>query len=237
MQAWGLLFSQSHPSLHPSAGPKHHSLCIGISSYPAGCSLRNSIHDAEDMSSLLAKSGFQSTLLCDPSYEVLSEAVRSYASSLSAGDTSVVFISSHSAQEAGENYILPCDFGGQRSSLQHQAVAVMEGILLPLEKRGVALKVILLDVDGPHQYAEAPRGSIIGFSCSEGEVGLDGPRRNGFYTESLLRHLGTGMAISKVLETGTAEVLVVTEGRMKPWSSHQLSGEEGVILVPASAVE
>ncbi len=71
-----LSFPRIRLPLFPTASTKrHHALCIGIANYSADGSLKNPIHDAEDMSALLTKSGFQSTLLCDPSCDELCSAV------------------------------------------------------------------------------------------------------------------------------------------------------------------
>jgi hypothetical protein len=72
----------------------------------------------------------------------------------------------------------------------------------------------------------APKGTIIGFATSPGEVALDGTGRNGAYTGSLLQHIDTpDSSIETMFKRVRNTVAAATRGKQTSWEHTSLSGE------------
>ena len=72
-----------------------------------------------------------------------------------------------------------------------------------------------------------PKGTLIAFSTSPGETAADGVgRRNGSYTESLLRHINTpDVPIEDVFKRTRNTLSVLTAGKQTSWEHTSLSGD------------
>ncbi|MCZ8173068.1 MAG: caspase family protein, partial [Brevundimonas sp.] len=72
----------------------------------------------------------------------------------------------------------------------------------------------------------APKGTIIGFATSPGEVASDGAGRNGTYTEALLQHIDTpDCSIETMFKRVRNTVAAATRGKQTSWEHTSLSGE------------
>lgn len=78
----------------------------------------------------------------------------------------------------------------------------------------------------------APKGTIIAFSTSPGEVASDGAKRNGAYTQALLQHIATpDILIEDMFKRVRNSLTVLTKGRQTSWEHTSLSGDFSLILV------
>jgi hypothetical protein len=72
----------------------------------------------------------------------------------------------------------------------------------------------------------APKGTIIGFATSPGEVAEDGAGRNGTYTAALLQHIDTpDCSIETMFKRVRNTVAAETRGKQTSWEHTSLSGE------------
>jgi hypothetical protein len=70
----------------------------------------------------------------------------------------------------------------------------------------------------------APKGTIIGFATSPGEVAYDGKGRNGIYTSALLQHIETPDCSIETMFKRVRNT-VAAESKGKHWEHTSLSGE------------
>lgn len=83
---------------------------------------------------------------------------------------------------------------------------------------------------GPEQRGLAsvytPRGTLIAFATSPGEVAGDGIGRNGSYTEALLRHINTpDIPVEDLFKRVRNTLSTITSGKQTSWEHTSLSGD------------
>jgi hypothetical protein len=72
----------------------------------------------------------------------------------------------------------------------------------------------------------APKGTIVGFATSPGEVAYEGTGRNGTYTAALLQHIETpDCSIETMFKRVRNTVAADSKGRQTSWEHTSLSGE------------
>ena len=72
----------------------------------------------------------------------------------------------------------------------------------------------------------APKGTIIGFATSPGEVAYDGTGRNGTYTAALLEHIDApDCSIETMFKRVRNTVAAASKGKQTSWEHTSLSGE------------
>src|SRR6185312_17292577 len=72
----------------------------------------------------------------------------------------------------------------------------------------------------------APKGTIIGFATSPGEVAYDGIGRNGTYTAALLQHIDApDCSIETMFKRVRNTVAAASGGKQTSWEHTSLSGE------------
>ena len=90
-------------------GPKRVALVIGNSSYEFTSTLTNPRNDAEDLSKLLAKLGFEVVSGVDLDKSAMERLIRSFAEKMSGAKLGVFFYAGHGLQVGGQNYLVPTD--------------------------------------------------------------------------------------------------------------------------------
>src|SRR5208283_746218 len=72
----------------------------------------------------------------------------------------------------------------------------------------------------------APKGTLIAFATSPGQVASDGRGRNGAYTEALLRHIDTpDSSIEEMFKRVRNTLNAMTKQKQTSWEHTSLSGE------------
>src|SRR5581483_893620 len=179
-------------------------LCIGNANYPGRNALKNPANDATDLANKLDILGFSCMVLTDADAKTMDEALQDFASSLCGAEVGLFFYAGHGMQIEGDNYLtaINSDFRTERnakfSSLR------LDKIIDILEKGDNATSIIILDAcrDNPFEHlwgrgskalglapVYAPKGTIIAFATSPGEIALDGTGSNGLFTGALLQHI------------------------------------------------
>lgn len=141
----------------------------------------------------------------------------------------------------GENYLAAVDAdAGNEIDAKHSSLA-LNRVIETMEKSGTATNIIILDAcrDNPFERAwhrsaalrglapvYAPKGTIIAYATSPGQVASDGIGRNGAYTAALLKHIDTPdcsleMMFKRVRNTLSA----ATKGKQISWEHTSLAGE------------
>ena len=236
-------------------------LCIGVNDYETvRPKLYACIHDAEALGGMLARHGFTTTILRNPSAEEAHDAVAALVADCSGADKVVVTLSGHGNQHNNDNFLLPADFmSAKRGSRQprdtpRDALAIHADIVAPLQEgnpRG--LNVIIADMcraptsafrgraerGGDEGFVmrrgDTPAGTLVAFSCERGHTSLE-TDANGLYTGVLLKHLTKHADISKIMRVVNTEVKQLSAGAddpMAPWCEANLeSGDmRDIVLI------
>ncbi len=214
------------------SGAPRFALVIGNGSYEHVQTLRNPPNDAEDVTSDLKKLGFQVRLLVNANLTEMTNAVVQLGNQLSTSPNSVGFFyyAGHGVQNGGSNYLIPTNADIPSASFLNQMAVDMQSVLSTLQDSGNQINIIVLDacrnnpfawsrsgVRGLSVVAAQPKGSIIMYATSAGQVAEDGTGRNGVFTGELLKHLNEpGIDIQEVFRKTGAAVQRDTNGKQVP---------------------
>jgi uncharacterized caspase-like protein len=144
-------------------------------------------------------------------------------------------------QIEGENYLtaVDSDFGNETDA-KHSSLS-LNRVIETMEKSGAATKIIILDAcrDNPFEFAwhrsaatrglapvYAPRGTIIAYATSPGQVALEGKDRNGRYTAALLKHIDVpDLSLEAMFKRVRNTLNGTTKGKQISWEHTSLAGE------------
>ncbi len=219
---------------------KRIALIIGNGDYQHGGYLRNPLNDAEDMSSVLLKLGFEVVLVKDANLVELKSVIDDFGLKLSNYDVGLFYYAGHGIQTKGFNYFIPVD-AQLKTEAQVEFNCVRTDRLLSLmESASNSTNIIILDAcrNNPFErswsrsvngsglaFMDAPSGSFIAYATSPGRTASDGYGRNGLYTSALLQHIvepniSIELMFKKVRETVSEK----SEKAQIPWESTSLLG-------------
>ena len=228
----------SSSSIHSTNSNRRLALVIGNAAYK-NRPLANSRNDADDMSAVLKKFGFQVIDLRDASLVEMRKGVREFGEKLMNYDVGLVYYSGHGIEVKGRNFFLPVS-----ENIKHEDEVADQALdaNLILEKMASANKnvnILILDACRDNNLTskyrnksnglaamEAPKGTIVAFSTSPGKVAEDGSFRNSPYTKHLIKEmLVPNRPIESVFKATRRAVLEETRGRQTPWENTSLSGD------------
>lgn len=226
-------------------------LVIGNSNYENASTLKNPGNDAEDVAKKLSRSGFEVTKLIDADFKLMRSAVKKFANAASDGDVALLFFAGHGVQVEGVNYLLAVDTPlDSQTDVEHGALSLDE-VIRRMEKANSTTNIIILDAcrenpwerrwrGGPAGLAPvyAPRGTLIGFATSPGQVALDGTGRNGAYTAALLKHIDApDLPIEAMFKRLRNTLSAATNKKQISWEHTSLAGEWYFNLSVASRID
>lgn len=121
-----------------------HALVIGNSGYKE-IPLRSPINDANDMSSILERMGFNVIKKVNVNYQEMEDAIRQFGKAIKPNDIALFYFSGHGVQVAGINYLLPIGINiDSEDEIKYKSVAA-DMVLDKLEHAGSRLNIIILD--------------------------------------------------------------------------------------------
>jgi len=221
-----------------TAHAKRIALVIGNKDYQVQA-LRNPINDAQDITKMLKKAGFQVSLKLNASQAEMEQAILKFGLQLDKNTTGLFYYSGHGIQHNGTNYLLP--IGAMQSiavaeHLRYKAVSA-DYVLSVMNKS--PLNIMILDAcrDSPFKSfgrglkrglarMDKAEGVLIAYSTAPGETALDGQNRNSPYTEQLLNFMQQpGLSIESVLKKTRSAVKTNTDQRQTPWYESAIDGE------------
>jgi hypothetical protein len=143
-------------------------------------------------------------------------------------------------QIEGDNYLAATDTEiSDEVEAKHSALS-LNRVIETMEKAGTSTNLIILDAcrDNPWDRAwrrptgrglapvYAPKGTLIAFSTSPGQVAADGRNRNGAYTAALLQHIDApDCSIETMFKRVRNTLAATTAQRQISWEHTSLSGE------------
>jgi hypothetical protein len=230
--------------LHPKKTDAYHpekrvALVIGNSKYQEK-PLPNAANDAKDMAQALQKYGFTVIHKQNLDQDAMEQAIDDFEQHISKNGISLFYYAGHGMQIKGNNYLIPINSKIEKQRhVRYRAVHAQQIIDMMIDAGG-RVNIVILDAcrDNPFRgfsrttrsglaAIHAPQGIIVSYATAPGKTADDGPRRNGLYTESLLKAIETpGLPIERVFKETATKVEQASRGRQVPWVSSSLTGKD-----------
>ncbi len=216
-------------------------LVIGNSAYADAGPLKNPVNDAQDIERRLDKFGFETELVLDATAVDLDRALKRFKKALKDAEVGAVFFAGHGLQIDDENYLIAIDTDtSDEIAAKHSSLA-LNRVIETMEKGGTMTNIINLDAcrDNPFRQMWArslakrglapvyvPKGTLIAYATSPGQVAEDGKGKNGEYTAALLKHIDSeDLSIESMMKRVRNTLSASTSGRQISWEHTSLAGE------------
>ena len=214
-------------------------LIIGNAAYPES-HLTNPVNDANAINGKLLRLGFETTLRTDVTNKVMEEALAYFASNLATRDVALFFFAGHGMQIDGRNYLTAINTNFDREIDAKYSSLPLDKVIETMEKWPNKTDIIILDACRTNPYERkwrgtdsrglapvyAPKGMIIGYATSPGQVAYDGDGHNGAYTDAFLRHVSTpDITIEDLFKRVRNTLSSSTRGRQISWEHTSLMGD------------
>jgi len=216
-------------------------LIVGVADYPNGGALKNPANDAHDVANALERLGFSMVKTINPTIEEMGRALDSFKDNLNSNDVGLFYFAGHGMQIKGENYLnaIGTSFLDEISA-KHSSFPLNQ-VIEVMDSCSNKTNIIILDACRNNPFVRAwnrgadqnglasvytPRGTIIAFATSPGEVAGDGKGRNGSYTEALLKHINThDIPIEDLFKRVRNTLNTITGGKQTSWEHTSLAGD------------
>jgi hypothetical protein len=217
-------------------------LVVGNGDYPSdSAKLSNAVNDANDISATLEELGFTVIKHTDCNNESLDRAISSFRDGLNSNDVGLFYFAGHGIQINGENYITAIDTAFTDEPSVKWTSYPLNRLIDVMDTCSNKTNIIVLDAcrNNPYERAWnrsiqasylapmfAPKGTLIAYSTSPGEIASDGTGNNGAYTESLLKHIKKpDITIEDVFKKVRNTLSVTTQGGQTSWEHTSLTGD------------
>ena len=216
-------------------------LVLGNGAYPDGDALMNPVNDAVDLGAKLKSYGFNVIGATDCSAKEMDKQLKAFRGLLDSHEVGLFFFAGHGIQIEGRNYLLALDTDMESETDAMYSSLSLDKVVDVMGRSAAATRIIVLDAcrNNPwerkwHRGAGsrglasvyAPKGTIIGFATSPGEVAYDGVGRNGTYTAALLQHIDTpDRTIESMFQRVRNTVAAASGGKQTSWEHTSLLGE------------
>jgi len=239
-------------SADPALAERRVALVIGMSKYQQVPQLTNPARDADVMTSLFKKAGFD---LVDSRRDLgiadLRRVIREFSETSRDADISVVYYAGHGIEVDGTNYLVPADAKLLSDFDVEDETVSLDRVLKALDpvKR---LKLVILDACRDNPFAKTMKRSVasrsigrglakvepamsdtlIAFAARAGAVASDGDGDNSPFATALVKHIAEpGLDLRLAFGRVRDDVLKSTSNRQEPFVYGSLGGET-VALVP-----
>lgn len=217
-------------------------LVIGNSAYKHTSPLDNPKNDAVVMTKVLTELGFDVISSLDLSQNDMKRAIKTFAQKLEEGGKGTVglfYYAGHGVQVAGRNYLIPVT-AKITSAVDVEIESIdLEVVTNAMNLAGNGFNVVVLDAcrDNPFKSStrsltrglariNAPKGSLIAYATSPGDVAADGEGANSPYTAALVKVMQEpGLTIERVFKRVRVQVHEETKETQTPWESSSLTGD------------
>jgi uncharacterized caspase-like protein len=248
----GLLFCVSAA---PALAEKRVALVIGMSRYQQVPQLANPARDADAMSALFKKAGFD---VVDSERDLgivdLRRVIREFSETSRDADISVVYYAGHGIEVDGANYLVPADARLLSDFDVEDETISLDRVLKALDpvKR---LKLVILDACRDNPFAKTMKRSVasrsigrglakiepaqsdtlIAYAAKAGAVASDGDGLNSPFAAALVKHIAEpGLDLRIAFGRVRDDVLKSTSNRQEPFVYGSLGGQT-TALVPQTA--
>jgi uncharacterized caspase-like protein len=244
-------------SLHsqPALANKRVALVVGISKYDSVPQLTNPSRDAEAMSALFKKAGFDVVERGrDLGISELRKSIRLFSETSRDADIAVVYYAGHGIEVDGNNYLVPADAKLASDFDVEDETVSLDRVLRALDgaKR---LKLVILDACRDNPFVKTMKRSVgtrsvgrglakiepsasdtlVAFAAKAGAVAADGDGQNSPFATALVKYIAEpGLDLRLALGRVRDDVLKTTSHRQEPFVYGSLGGDT-VALVPQIA--
>ena len=213
-------------------------LVIGNSNY-ASSPLKNPANDARDMAKTLEELGFDVIHRENAGKKAIKEGIRDFEKKLRGGGVGLFYFAGHGMQVGGKNYLIPTDAQIETEADVEDAAVEANWILGKMEDAGNEINIVILDACRNNPVArsfrsasaglaemKAPKGAVIAYATSPGDVAADGNGKNGTYTKYLLKYLREpGLEIGQFFKKVGKDVAAETGEKQMPWMHSKFYGD------------
>lgn len=220
---------------------KRVALVIGNGQYGKNIGpLVNPPNDARLVAGTLRDLDFEVIETIDGSFKGMKKAIRDFGKRLDAAGKDGVglfYYAGHGVQVKGANFMIPVDANIETEGDVDLEAINANAVLSMMEFSGARLSFVILDACRDNPFArgfrsatrglaklEAPRGSLIAYATSPGNVAADGKGRNSPYTEALVRGMKSGRPVERMFREVRNAVMAATNDKQTPWESSSLTG-------------
>lgn len=220
-----------------------YALVIGNRDYLARqASLPNAVNDANLIAKSLHTLGFKVTQRQNLKRADFFSVVDEFAGQLPEGATALVYYAGHGMQIGGGNYLTPVDMAVTSEQTVHVKSYPLKALLDKLAGTKSAVNIVILDAcrNNPFQpqsaaryrsfsdlglaRTQAPRGTLIAYSTSPGQLAADGAGSNSVYSASLARQLAASeRELEEIFKRVSSEVRKSTLDDQIPWYESSLT--------------
>ena len=194
------------------------------------------------MTKVLKELGFDVISSLDLSQNDMKRAIKTFAQKLEAGGRGTVglfYYAGHGVQVGGRNYLIPVS-AKISSAVDVEIESIdLEVVTNAMNVAGNGFNVVVLDAcrDNPFKSStrslsrglariNAPKGSLIAYATSPGDVAADGEGENSPYTAALVKTMQEpGLTIERVFKRVRLQVHEETKETQTPWESSSLTGD------------
>ena len=212
-------------------------LIIGNANY-SQAALDNPTNDARDMAAKLKQLNFQVDQRLDANARTMKQAIRDFGKKLNQqGTVGLFYFAGHGVQVNGANYLIPIGANIEsEADIEFEAVNAAR-ILSQMSLADNGLNLMILDACRNNPFSRsfrsasrglakmhAPKGTVILYATSPGDVAADGSGKNGLFTEKLMQAMEKkGLKIEDVFKQTAIAVSQASANKQVPYF-------EGVIL-------
>ena len=216
-------------------------LLFGNAAYPNGSKLVNPVNDAIDLGAKLKSYGFEIIIATDCSASEMEKQLKAFRILLDTNEVGLFFFAGHGMQIEGSNYLLALNTDMESEEDAKHSSLSLDKVVDVMAKSKAQTKIIILDACRTNPWERrwhrslatrglasvyAPKGTIIGFATSPGEVAFDGVGINGTYTAALLQHIDTpDCSIETMFKRVRNTVAAASGGKQTSWEHTSLSGD------------
>jgi len=214
-------------------------LIIGNATYPDS-PLRNPVNDADAVQERLRRLGFKTIKRTDATNKEMEAGLNKFSSRLNSCEVALFFFAGHGMRIKGKNYLTAIDTNFDKEIDAKYSSLPLDQVIEIMENGTNQTDIIMLDACRNNPYERrwrgiesrglapvyAPKGMIIGYATSPGQVAYDGDGTNGAYTDALLRHLSTpDITIEDLFKRVRNTLSSSTRGRQISWEHTSLMGD------------
>ena len=214
-------------------------LIIGNSNYPEA-PLRNPINDAESLREKLENLGFKCIVHKDAQVKLMDQGLGDFGNKLSKSEVGLFFFAGHGMQIQGKNYLTAVDTNFEKEVDAKYSSLPLDKVIEVMELGSNRTSIIILDACRNNPYERrwrgsdslglapvyAPKGMIIAYATSPGQVAFDGEGDNGAYTSALLHHISTqDITVEDLLKRVRNTLTSSTKGKQISWEHTSLMGD------------
>ena len=236
---------------HAALAADRLALVVGMANYSHIPQLRNTTHDAREISATLGRIGFEVTTLIDVPQKELRGALDDFAFRSETADLALIYFAGHGVEVQGENFLIPVDAAVRSNrDIQQQSVSLRD--FLAAVDRARKMRIVILDSCRDNPFGDviatdtgvqtggattgtrgggglAPpspdRGTLVAFAARDGQVALDGDGDNSPFALALADKLAEpGVEISLMFRQVRDAVMTTTSNRQEPHTYGSLPG-------------